>query len=108
MTRLPRYGEVWWCETPDLPRRPVVVLSRDVAIGRLRRVVVAPCSTNERGILTEVLLTPAEDPVPQVCCVHLDSILNVSVGELTDRLGALSAERSRHVCAALNIAMNCI
>lgn len=108
MTRLPRYGEVWWCETPDLPRRPVVVLSRDVAIERLRRVIVAPCSTNVRGLLTEVLLAPDEDPVPQACCVQLDCILNVSVGELTDRLGALSAERCRHVCAALNIAMNCI
>lgn len=108
MTRLPRYGEVWWCETTDLPRRPVVVLSRDVAIQRLRRVVVAPCSTNVRGILTEVVLEPGLDPVPQACCVQLDSILNISIGELTDRLGSLSAERSRHVCAALNIAVNCI
>ena len=39
MTDLPARGEVWWCELPQIARRPVVVLSRDVAIPRLRRAV---------------------------------------------------------------------
>ena len=107
MTGTPRNGEIWWCETPDLPRRPVVVLSRDAAINRLKRVIVAPCSTHLRGLATEVPLEPGDDPVPQPCCVQLDSVLNVSVGELTDRLGALSPERRRHVCTALEFAVNC-
>jgi mRNA interferase MazF len=38
---LPGRGELWWCELPDVGRRPVVVLSRDAAIPRLRRVLVA-------------------------------------------------------------------
>ena len=29
---LPTRGEVWWCELAVAGRRPVVVLSRDVAI----------------------------------------------------------------------------
>ena len=107
MTRLPRNGEVWWCETPDLPRRPVVVLSRDAAIERLRRVVVAPCSTRFRGLATEVALEPGEDPVPRPCCAQLDAILNVSVAELTGRLGALSLTRLQRVCKALEFAVNC-
>ncbi|MFN0091614.1 MAG: toxin, partial [Acidimicrobiales bacterium] len=37
MTDLPRRGELWWCEPPKIGRRPVVVLSRDAAIPRLRR-----------------------------------------------------------------------
>ncbi|HEX3875176.1 MAG TPA: hypothetical protein VHW26_13565 [Solirubrobacteraceae bacterium] len=29
-------GEVWWCELPEVGRRPVVALSRDAAIPRLK------------------------------------------------------------------------
>jgi hypothetical protein len=29
---LPARGEVWWCELPDIGRRPVVALSRDAVI----------------------------------------------------------------------------
>ena len=107
MTRLPRKGEVWWCETPELSRRPVVVLSRDRAINGRRRVIVAPCSTSVRGLATEVLLEPGEDPVTKVCCVQLDGVTSASVGELTGRLGTLSAERNRSVCAALEAAVDC-
>ncbi|MBV8236501.1 MAG: type II toxin-antitoxin system PemK/MazF family toxin, partial [Acidimicrobiia bacterium] len=42
MSPLPARGEVWWCAPPDIGRRPVVVLSRDAAIPRLRRALVAP------------------------------------------------------------------
>ncbi|HWI02833.1 MAG TPA: type II toxin-antitoxin system PemK/MazF family toxin, partial [Acidimicrobiales bacterium] len=56
MTPLPKRGEVWWSELADIGRRPVVVLSRDAAIPRLRRALVAPCTTNIRGLPSEVLL----------------------------------------------------
>ena len=107
MANLPRNGEVWWCETPELSRRPVVVLSRDRAIDGRRRVLVAPCSKRVRGLTAEVLLEPGADPVPQVCCAQLDGVTSVSVAELTARLGTLSSERNRLVCAALAIAVNC-
>ena len=107
MKDLPSRGEVWWCEPPEVSRRPVVVLSRDVAIPRLRRTVVAPCTTNIRGLPSEVLLEPEDDPIPRMSAVNLDSIESVSVGTLTERLGRLSDERMRQVCEALNIAVNC-
>ncbi len=69
--------------------------------------MVAPCSTRVRGLTTEVLLEPEEDPVREVCCVQLDGVLSVSVVELTDRLGTLSPERNRSVCMALEAAVNC-
>ena len=53
---LPARGEVWWCELPEISRRPVVVLSRDAAIPRLRRALIAPCTTTIRGLASEVLL----------------------------------------------------
>jgi mRNA interferase MazF len=104
---LPRRGEVWWCEPPEIGRRPVVVLSRDAAIGRLRRVVIAPCTTTVRGLPSEVVLEPTDDPVPQRSAVNLDSLESVSVGLLLDRLGRLSDARMREVCAALAVATDC-
>nr|WP_125567224.1 type II toxin-antitoxin system PemK/MazF family toxin [Nocardioides baekrokdamisoli] len=103
----PSRGEVWWCEAPDFPRRPVVVLSRDATIPRLGRAIVAPCTTTIRGLPTEVVLEPGEDPVPQRCVVGLDSVLNVSLAQLTDRLGSLSGTRMHSVCDALSVAVGC-
>jgi mRNA interferase MazF len=107
VSTLPARGEVWWCELPDLGRRPVVILTRDPAIPRLRRVLAAPCTTRLRGLTTEVILEAGEDAVPQVSAVSLDSVEAVSIGALVERLGRLSDERMRQVCAALAIAVDC-
>jgi mRNA interferase MazF len=107
VSALPARGEVWWCELPDLGRRPVVVLSRDAAIPRLRRTLVAPCTTTIRGLASEVLLEPGEDPVPLRSGVNLDSVESVSVGALVERLGRLSDDRMHEVCAALDVAVDC-
>jgi len=104
---LPARGEVWWCELPDIPRRPVVILSRDATIPRLRRAIVAPCTTNVRDLPTEVVLEPDDDPTPARCAVSLDSVLNVSIGQLTSRIGALSGSRMHEICATLAIAVDC-
>lgn len=100
-------GEVWWCELPELSRRPVIVLSRDAAIPRLRRAVVAPCTTTIRGLASEVVLEPGVDPVPLPCAANLDSVENVPIATLTDRLGRLSDIRIREICDALAVAVDC-
>ena len=84
-----------------------MVLSRDVAIPRLRRAMIGPCTTRIRGISSEVLLEPGEDPVPLTSVVNLDSVERVSLGTLVERLGRLSDERMRQICAALEIAVAC-
>jgi mRNA interferase MazF len=66
VTALPARGEVWWSELPEIGRRPVVVLSRDAAIPRFRRALVAPCTTTVRRLPSEVVLDPGSDPVPRV------------------------------------------
>jgi mRNA interferase MazF len=104
---LPARGELWWCELAEVGRRPVVVLSRDAAIPRLGRVVVAPCTTTIRGLASEVGLDPGDDPIPKSSAVNLDSIESVSVGVLVERLGRLSDERMRQICAALEVAVDC-
>jgi mRNA interferase MazF len=104
---VPARGDVWWCELPDIPRRPVVVLSRDAAIPRLGRALIAPFTTHIRGLASEVVLEPGEDPIPRRSAVNLDSVESVALGALTERLGRLSGERMRRVCAALAVAVDC-
>jgi mRNA interferase MazF len=101
-------GEVWWCELPDISRRPVVVLSRNAAIPRLHRALIAPCTTTMRGLASEVLLEPGNDPIPLRSFVNLDSVESVSVGTLTERLGRLGDDRMREVCSALAVAVDCV
>lgn len=107
MTALPAHGEVWWCEMADVGRRPVVILSRDAVIPRHRRALVAPCTTTIRGLVSEVVLEPGEDPVPLRCAVNLDSVESVSVAVLVQRLGRLPITRMRQICSALSVAVDC-
>jgi mRNA interferase MazF len=102
---LPARGELWWCAA-GAAQRPVVVLSRDVAIPRLRRVLVAPCTTTVRGLASEVVLVPGEDPVPQRSAVNLDLVESVPLAALESRLGRLADDRMRAVCAALAVAVD--
>jgi mRNA interferase MazF len=83
------------------------VLSRDAAIPRLRRALVAPCTTTVRGLASEVLLSPDVDPIPRWSAVNLDSVESVSLGVLVDRLGRLGDDRMAEVCAALMVAVDC-
>ena len=101
------WGDVWWWESPHVGRRPVVVLSRDAALERRRMAIVAPCTTTIRGLPSEVVLEPGDDPVPAVSAVNLDAVENVPLALLVQRLGRLSDERMRQVCAALEVAVAC-
>ena len=107
MTAPPLRGEVWWAEAPEVPRRPVVVLSRDAVVRGLGRALVSPCTTPVRGLPSEVGLDPQHDPVPRSCVAALDAVESVPVGALTERLGRLSDKRMREVCAALAVSTGC-
>jgi mRNA interferase MazF len=103
----PLRGEIWWCELPENGRRPVVVLSRDAAIPRLRRAVVAPCTTTIRGLPSEVRLEPGDDPIGRPSAVNLDSVESVALAVLVERIGRLSDDRMGQICAALEVAVDC-
>jgi mRNA interferase MazF len=53
------------------------------------------------------VLEPGEDPISQRSGINLDSIENVSVAALVQRLGRLSDGRMREICAALQVAVEC-
>jgi len=107
VSALPARGELWWCELAEIGRRPVVVLSRDTAIPRLGRALVAPCTTNIRALASEVVLEPGDDPIPRRSAVNLDSVESVSIAVLVSRLGRLADDRMREICGALEVAVDC-
>ncbi len=107
VTGVPARGEIWWCEMPEVGRRPVVVLSRDAVIPRHRRALIAPCTTTIRGLDSEVILEPGEDPVPLMCAVNLDSVESITVSVMVDRLGRLADAKMREICEALAVAVGC-
>jgi mRNA interferase MazF len=74
---------------------------------RLRRALVAPCTTTIRALPSEVVLEPGDDPVPQRSAVNLDSVESVSLAVLVERLGRLADARMREICAALAVAVDC-
>jgi mRNA-degrading endonuclease toxin of MazEF toxin-antitoxin module len=51
---------VWWSESPDWGRRPVLILTRDEVIGVLTSVVTALVTTVEGQIPTEVALDESD------------------------------------------------
>ena len=83
------------------------MLSRNAAIPRLRRALIAPCTTTIRGLPSEVVLEPSEDPIPRQSAVNLDLVESVAIAVLVERIGRLADERMSEVCAALEIAVDC-
>lgn len=99
-------GEIWWGETPKHGRRPYLVLHRNAAIGVLAEILVCPLTRTIRGIETEVPLDQA-DGLPEACVASLDNLVMMPVGQLTERITRLSAEKMADVCAALDAATEC-
>src|SRR5919108_876163 len=61
-----RRGEIWFAATPG-GDRPVLVLTRDPVADRIDSVVVAALTRTRRGLVSELVLTAAEDGVPSDC-----------------------------------------
>src|SRR5213078_1600230 len=66
-------GDIWFAATPG-GDRPVLVLTRDPVADRIGSVVVAALTRTRRGLISELVLTPAEDGVPSDCVVNFDNI----------------------------------
>ena len=99
-------GEVAWLELEQEGRRPVVVLTRDEAIPRLRNVVVALVTRTVRGIDTEVQIGPA-DGMPVECAISLDNLRTVPRSLLTEPITRLDAARMGEICQALSRSVDC-
>lgn len=99
-------GEVRWYRfaLPD-KRRPVLVLTRDAIIPSLGEVTVAPITTNERGIPSEVALS-ASDGLPRAGVVNCDHLQTIQKAHLGAVLASLSPGKMSRVSSAVRFALD--
>lgn len=86
--------------------RPVVVLTRESAIGYLTTVTVAPITSTIHGVPSEVVLDE-EDGMKGRCVVNLHNAVTISQQRLGKRVAQLGAGRMDEVCAAMRFALGC-
>jgi mRNA interferase MazF len=100
-----RRGEIRWYrfQRPD-KKRPVLILTRDSALGFLGEATIAPITTTVRDIPSEVLLTRV-DGVPRDCAVNLDYLQTVPKARIGALIATLSVGRMIEVRAALLFAL---
>jgi mRNA interferase MazF len=100
-------GDVHLCRfSPPDKQRPVLILTRDSAIGHLSTATVVPITSTVREVPSEVILD-VEDGMKGRCAVNLHNAVTVSQQRLGRRVASLSTERMREVCAALRFSLGC-
>ena len=98
-------GEVrWYRFTGRDKTRPVLILTRDSAIGYLGEVTIAPITTHVRDIPSEIVLTE-EDGMPRYCAVNLDHVQTVPREKVGALITELTADRMDEVRTALLFAL---
>ena len=100
-----KQGDVFWCtfRAPD-KRRPVLVLTRNSIIPFLTSITVVSITSTNRGVASEVSLTPGEDGMYADCAVNAYNIQTIPKAELGDFISSLSRERMREVRKAIEFA----
>jgi mRNA interferase MazF len=103
--RIVNRGDVCWYtfKAPD-KRRPVLIVTRDSAIGVLNSVTIAPITSTIRSIPTEVVLTK-DDGLPNTCAANFDNLQTVPKSNIGDRIARLTARKMKEVGAAVSFAL---
>ena len=99
-------GELWLLESADRKARPVLVVTRNEAIGVLDNVVVAPVTTTNRTIPTCMSLG-SEEGIDHDSVASFDNLSLVPNSLLTTRLGSLGPEGHQLMRSALNALADC-
>ena len=100
-----RRGKVRWYEfQPPDKRRPVLILTRDSALGYLTEVTVAPITTTIRGIPSEVLLSE-DDGLPQISAANFDHLQTVPKSKIRRLITTLSAAKLEEAAVAVDFAL---
>jgi mRNA interferase MazF len=100
-------GDVHLCRfaQPD-KQRPVLVLTRDSAIGHLSTVTVAPITSTVRDVPSAVTLD-VDDGMKNRCAVNLHNTVTIAQERLGKRVASLRPERMQEVGAVLRFSLGC-
>lgn len=99
-------GEIWFAATPG-GDRPVLVMTRDPVADRIGSVVVAALTRTQRGVVSELALTAAQDGVPSDCVVNFDNVHTIPRSAFRRPVAHLSAARMAQACRTLRDATGC-
>ncbi len=84
----------------------MLVITRQVALPVLGRVLVAPVTRTLRGIPTEVMLGPDEGLTVE-SAASFDNLQPIPRGSLVERAGALAHSHQYEICRALGAIADC-
>lgn len=85
----------------------MLVLTRDPVADRIDRVVVAALTRTQRGLVSELALTAADDDVPSDCVVSFDNLHTLPRASFRRRLTTLGLPRMARACRILRAALAC-
>jgi mRNA interferase MazF len=98
-------SEIWWAKLPaPTGRRPVVLVSRDLAYAVRANVTVVEITTRVRNLETEVALGLREG-LPRRCVANADNLHTVPKSLLVARIGALGASKARALDDAIKLSL---
>jgi mRNA interferase MazF len=101
-----RRASIWIARLPPPSgTRPVVVLTRDVAIPKLANVTVAIVTSSVSGAASEVHIGP-EDGLRHDCVISCDNVLTVPKRALERQIGELGLVKVRELAAAIRVALD--
>ena len=80
--------------------RPVLLLTRAIAVGRLRTVTVAEITSRIHGLHTEVLVGPANG-LDRESAVNLDNVHTIEFSQLGRQVGTLLTSQEGALLAAM-------
>jgi mRNA interferase MazF len=100
-------GDIYLCRfAPPDKQRPVLILTRDSAIGVLSTVTVAPITSTVRDVPSEVILD-IDDGMKGRCVVNLHNAVTIPQERLGRRVASLSPQRMQEICLALRFSLGC-
>ena len=105
MNAAPVQGEIWWAEAAD-KRRPVLVVTRSVAVPVLTTILVAPITRTIRHIPTEIPLGERQG-LPDDSVASFDNLQPIRTTMLVSRIGHLAIDQDGEICRALNALADC-
>lgn len=85
--------------------RPILVLTREAARGAMSRVTVAPITSTQKGLSSEVRVGEPEG-LDHACAISLDNVVTIPTDRLGRTIGFLGEDKERELARAIVLAFD--